>query len=52
MANPTEAELFGAMEANYRAYFSGFACLPRMEWHEDGEVSWFIANHAPGNREG
>ena len=49
LTSPTEAELFAAMEANYRAYFVGFACLPHMEWHADAEVSWFIARGAPGN---
>jgi len=42
-------QLWTAMEANYIAYFRGFARLPDMEFHEEPDVGWFIANKAPGN---
>lgn len=42
-------ELWAATEANYIAYFRGFTCLPQIEFHEDAELTWFIANGPPGN---
>jgi len=38
-----------AIEANFRAYFASFTCLPRIVMQEDDEAMWFVANSAPGN---
>lgn len=42
-------QVLAATEANYIAYFQGFACLPRIEFHQDAAMTWFIANGPPGN---
>ncbi len=49
LTNPSEAELFAAMEANYSAYPVGFACLARVELHEEPGLTWFISGGPPGN---
>jgi ribosomal protein S18 acetylase RimI-like enzyme len=49
VTNPTNDELCTAIEANFRAYFKGFTCLPHMVMQEDDEAMWFVANSAPGN---
>lgn len=49
LTNPTREELITATEANFTAYFEGFACLPHIEFHRDPEITWAIANGAPGN---
>jgi ribosomal protein S18 acetylase RimI-like enzyme len=49
LTHPTQAELIAATEVNYIAYFEGFACLPRCEFHRDDEITWFIANGPPGD---
>lgn len=48
---PAEADsdaIIAATAANYRAYFQGFACLPRCEYHEEVDCTWFLAFGAPG----
>lgn len=47
--HPMQAELIAATEANYGAYFEGFACLPQCEFHRDPEITWFISNGPPGD---
>ncbi len=49
LADRSREALWAAMEANFIAYFRGFACLPEMELHAEPDVAWFIANKAPGN---
>src|SRR5437764_372723 len=49
LITPTRDELVAATEANYIAYFRGFAHLPQIEFHQDDAFIWFIANGAPGN---
>jgi ribosomal protein S18 acetylase RimI-like enzyme len=49
LIHPTQAELIAATEANYAAYFKGFGCLPRCEFHSDTEITWFIADGPPGD---
>jgi ribosomal protein S18 acetylase RimI-like enzyme len=49
LTHPTQAGLLAATEANYIAYFEGFACLPRCEFHRDPELTWFISNGPPGD---
>ncbi len=48
LTQPTHAELVAAAEANYIAYFAGFAVLPQCEFHRDPELTWFIADGPPG----
>jgi ribosomal protein S18 acetylase RimI-like enzyme len=47
--HPTQFELISATEANYSAYFEGFASLPQCEFHRDPEITWFISNGPPGD---
>lgn len=46
--NASREELVRATEDNYIAYFEGFSCLPRLEFHRDPEISWFISDGPPG----
>lgn len=49
LTSPSPAELVDAIEANFRAYFAGFTCLPRIVMRQDAEAMWLVANSAPGN---
>ncbi len=49
LTHPTQAELIAVTEANYTAYFEGFACLPQCEFQRDSEITWFISNGPPGD---
>jgi GNAT superfamily N-acetyltransferase len=49
LISPTKEELIAATEANFIAYFEGFACLPRIEFYRDPEFTRFLAYGAPGN---
>lgn len=41
--------LIAATEANYIAYFEGFACLPQCSFSRTTEFTWFLVDGLPGS---